>query len=721
MQQLRIMQTPDSALDRLCRVMNNFLITDSKTVTQDGRDGAHPANETGMKRPRPDDGSHSDGSIKRPRSNDGFDSDWYDSDGYDSDGFADEFEPIYAETSEISPTSSAGLTSSTSHPRAPSPRPPRVLDTREAHVMSGKAGSAEVDADVSFSKNGTSKAETLLTALEEDLGVSSRGSRYLYPAPRSWADAPVAQQNHTTLEEELQMWKTECLHHRQFTYRLSRKLAPKRINGVVASSRSAKAHEYTSLLDTLHTLALNTQAIAELASHPAVAEPQAWMDLGQELRRKTPLASEPRGEPDESRETKNNPTTALGRTEMRCSNDKTAALEKKVEKRDTSSVNLQNTNSDVAKAREELEKTIQALSSALRHYDNVQGEDAVAPENEGVAKLKQVVAYLLSRAELPVWVDVEAAARRKMIKICDLRRELEDACKANHRLVHSLECVEIDLSNAGAEKRRSEAKVAALEQKVGEGQAALAREQENVARLEQHVEGLINRNCALEVQLANQARLTAMGTGPTSLLRPGSNTAIVAQQFMPPDLSVASISSPIHSPGAPLISTSPPACAGYHVDTVEQQPRSIVARNLMRHFVCVLEAPIAQEHVPTNSPSPSTTSDVEEPSEPSKVSSRDSLRNCQSEFDSGEEESDCVISGRTSDVAGEAESSLQIDSDYLNYLSEAESSLPILEYYFNCLSETDTTFDGEEDGEYFLTVTPENDSESEWEKIWSPL
>ncbi|RYP22694.1 hypothetical protein DL765_001544 [Monosporascus sp. GIB2] len=78
-----------------------------------------------------------------------------------------------------------------------------------------------------------------------------------------------------------------------------------------------------------------------------------------------------------------------------------------------------------------------------------------------------------------------------MIKIRDLRRELEDACRTNDRL----------------------AKVATLEQKVGEGQRALAREQENVARLEQGAEDLSNHNNALEVQLTNQTQPTAVGTG----------------------------------------------------------------------------------------------------------------------------------------------------------------------------------------------------------------
>ncbi|RYP41441.1 hypothetical protein DL767_001079 [Monosporascus sp. MG133] len=1213
---LRIMQTPDNALDQLCKVVNKFLITDSKTVTQDGHDGAHPANETGMKRPRSDDGSDSDGSMKRPRSNDGYHCDGCDSDGSESDGSEsdgsesdesdDEFEPVYADATEISLTSSAGLTSSTNPSRAPSPLPLRVLDTREAHVRSGEAGSAEVEVDVSCSEAGTSKAETLLTALDEDPGVPNHGSRYLYPAPRSWVDAPVPPQNCTALEEELQMWKTEYLHQRQFIYRLSRKLASKRISvvvdthpatrpnvhrklldvveviaptfdgklkssrervngaenepqvtraqlaldytlqrglalkdklekagviakhaphitveipeiselkeqlsnpdlkalindpnnhstirdliaeqlaqrgiilgaqfdidqtilrlshdssnpgydprnpdyaqqlflerassfgqdlrqswgpvlgllserqfaprepssymrgfmifqdtdnngawaaafkwpvkrllreavdilsevgisaevgnndqkltftgvatdgvgclgvakkcglaykksldhlerslraacdivtlnpyttthgdaseqedadlsfhtslwtkvyeawdrthrrvgnvtvllkryagvsqriyhdtagttdcrallmeavqnvvatrqvrrfhtdlvaraplrqhqaaagsheerlqvqledrairvseleheaglcaveldetqhrlhslqdevevreartakvfeeaaisahdthmereailnqlqeklyaaethameletriqrhdfeleearkqtswqvakalvtGAVASSRSTKDHNCTSLRDTVHVLALNRQAIAELATALVAAEPQAWMDLGQELRRKTPLPSEPRAELDENRGAKQNPVSEMVRTEMRCSDDTTAAPEKKAGKQEMSSVNLHKSNSGLEKAKEELKKTILALNNTLRHYDNVQDEEAVAPENEAVAKLKQAVAYLLSGAELPVWADTETAARRKMIKICDLRRELEDACRTNDRLVHSLECVEIDLSNTGAKKRRSEAKVAMLEQKVGEAEEALAHEKENVARLEQHIEDLSHHNSTLEVQLANQAR-------PTSLVCPLSNTAITMQQSMVPAL-VDSTSSPVHSPGAPLTSTPSPACAGYHADTVEQQLRSTVASNPTRHLECVLETPIAQEHVLTNSPSPST-DDVEEASEPSEASSQDSLRSCQSQFESEEEESDCVDSGRTLDMVGEGESSLQVDEDY-----------------FSRLSETDTALDSEGDGEYVLTDTPENDSDSEWEEI----
>ncbi|RYO95626.1 hypothetical protein DL764_007648 [Monosporascus ibericus] len=1260
------MQTPDNALDRLCKVMNNFLIADSKTVTQDGRDGAHPANETGINIPRSDDGSDSDGSIMRPRSNDGFASDWYDCDGCDTDGsdsdeFDDEFEPVYADASEISLTSSAGLILSTNPSRASSPLPLRVLETREAHVGSGEAGSAEVEADVSCSEAGTSKAETLLTVLEEDLWVPNHGSRCLHPAPRSWVDGPVPPQNPTTLEEELQMWKTECLHQRQFIYRISRKLASKRISAIVdtrltirpnvhrklldvveviattfddrhksflehangaenepqltrtqllldyslqrglalkdklekasdlvkqaphitveipeisalkeqlsnldlkalindpknhntirdliaeqlaqrgiildaqfdmdqiiirlshdsskpgydsrnldnvrqlflgrassfgqdlrqswdpvlgllfekqfaprepssymrgfmivqdpgnnsawaaafkwpvkrllreavdilseagisaevgdndqkltftgvatdgvgclsvaikcgltykkslvhleqslraacdivtlnpyttsrgdaseqedadlsfhtnlwtkvyeawdrahkrvgdvtgllnryasvsrriyhdtagttdcraliveavqnvvatrqvrrfhadlvaraplrrqhqaaagsheerlqvqlegreirvfeleheaglravqldetqhrlrilrdeikvgeartakvleeaaisahdthmkreailnqlqdklyaaetraleleaqiqrhdveleearkqtscqvakplaASSRSAKEHKCTSLRDTVHAHALDRQAIAGLATHLVAAEPQAWVGLGQEPGRKTPLASEPRGELDENRGTKHNLASPLGRTEMRCSDDEPAALEKRAEKQEISLVSLQKSNrGDLEKAKEELKKTLRALSNSLRHYVNVQGVEAVEPETEAVARVKQAFAYLLSGVALPVWADTETAARRKMIKLCDLRRELGDACRTNHRLVHSLGCVEAELFNTRAERRRSESKVAVLEQKVGEteealareketvaelrqkvehmedehrdvlegistalgrekatvsrlqgeldetrnrvdiirklkqgfdpdvatleekvgeGQKALAREQENVARLELQIEDLSNHNNALEVQLANQARLTATCTRPpTSLVRPRSNTAIAVQPSMVPAL-VISTSSPVHSPGAPLASTPSPTCAGYHVDTVGQQLRSMVPRSLTRLFECVLETPIAQEHVPTISPSP-WTDDLEEPPKPSEASSDDSLHSCQSQFDSKEEESGCVNPGHTLDMPARVESSLHADEDDFNYL-----------------------------------------------------
>ncbi|RYP87822.1 hypothetical protein DL769_000414 [Monosporascus sp. CRB-8-3] len=269
-QLLRIIRNPDHALGRLCEVMNNLLITDSKTATQDGHDSAHPAKETGMKRSRSDDGSDGGGSMKRPRSKDGFASYWYgsagsDSDGYgsdvsdndesDSDGFDDESELVYADASEISLTTSAGLTSSTSLSRALSPLPLRVLDTHEAHVRPGEPDSAEVEADVSCSEAGTSKAEALLTALEEDLGVSNHGSRYLYPAPRSWADSPVPPQNYTTLEEELQMWKTEYHHQRQFIYRLSRKLASKRISVVVDTRPAIQPNVHRKLLDVVEVIA----------------------------------------------------------------------------------------------------------------------------------------------------------------------------------------------------------------------------------------------------------------------------------------------------------------------------------------------------------------------------------------------------------------------------------------------------------------------------------
>ncbi|RYP84850.1 hypothetical protein DL770_005143 [Monosporascus sp. CRB-9-2] len=1090
-QLLRIMQILDNALDQLCKVMNNFLITDSKTVTQDGRDGAHPANETGM---------------KRPRSNDRFPNDWYDCDGSDSDGFGDEFEPVYADASKTSLTSPAGLISSTNPSRAPSSLPLRVLDTREAHMRSGEAGEVEVEADVSCSEAGTRKAEILRTALEGDLGVSNHGSRSLYPAPRSWVDAPVPSQDCTALEEELQMWKTEYLHQRQFIYRLSRKLASKRISVVVDTRPAIRPDVHRKLLDVVEVitptfddrlksfqehvngaenepqltrtqlaldytlqrgLALKDKlekagVIVEQAPHITVEIPEiselkeqlsnldlkalindpknhntmrdliaeqlaqrgiildAQFDMdqiilrlrhdnskpgydpgtldnvrqlflerassfGQDLRQSwgpvlglllekqfaprepssymrgfmifqdpgnngawaaafkwpvkrllreavdilsgvgisaevgdndqkltfTGVATDgvgclgvaikcglaykksldhlerslraacdivtlnpfttARGDASEqedadlgfhtnlwtkvfeawdrahkrvasitellrcyanvsqriyhdtagttdcrallmeavqnviatrqvrrfhadlaaraplrqhqaaagsheerlqvqleSREIRvfeleheaslraveldetqhrlrslqnkvevlevreartakaleKAATTArerdmereaiLGRFQEKVYAVKTRALEleaklqcrvveleKKAEKTETTFVSLTKTNWGLAKAREELKNTknaIQALNDALRHYGNVRKEGAVTSENEAVANLKQAVAYLLAGAGLPVWPDTETAVRRKMIKTRDLRRELEDACRSNDRLVHSLECVEIELSNTRARKRRSEAKVAALEQKVGKAEEALAREKENAARLGQQIEDLSNHKSALEGRLANQARLTATCTGrPTSLARPRSNTAIAVQQSMVPAL-VVSTGSPVHSSGSPLTSTPSPACAGYHVDAVEQQLRSTVARNLTRHSECVLETPIAQEHVPTNSPCP-LTDDVEEPSEPFEVSSQDSLHSCQSQFGS-KEESDCVNSGRTLDVAGEGESSLQVDEDYFIHLSE-----------------TDATFDSEGDGEYVSTDTPEDDSDSEWRKI----
>ncbi|RYO78600.1 hypothetical protein DL762_008623 [Monosporascus cannonballus] len=678
----------------------------------------------------------------------------------------------------------------------------------------GEAGSAEVEADASRSEAGTSKAETLLAAPEGDPGAPKYGSRYLYPAPRSWADAPVPPQGCTTPEEELQMWKTEYLHQLQFIYHLSRKLAskgisvivdtlpsvrpdvhrklldvvkviapifggrpesfrehvngaenepqltrvqlalehtlqpglaltdkldrdsgkprydprnldnvrqlfPKRassfgedlrqswdkvlgllserqfgprerssymrgfmifqdldnngasaavpklpvkrllkervyddtagttdctallmeaaqnvvatrqirhfhadlvaraplrqhqaaparmrrvakmlVTGVVASSRSAKEHECTSLRDTVQVLALNRQAIAELATALVATEPQAWMDPWQELARKTPMASEPRGGLDESHETKHYP----------------------------------------------------GLNNALRRCNNTQ-------EEEAVVKLKQAVADILSEAELHIWPDTETAARRKMVRICDLRsaprtkvatleqkvgeaeetlpREKETVADLRQKVEHMenkdrgvLEGISMasDREKDTVSKLQDElyktcknradiirklkqgfdANVATPEEKVGEGQRALARKHENVAGLEQQAEDLSNHNNALEVQLANQAQPTAVGTGrPTSLVRPRSNTAIAAQLYMVSDL-VISKSSPVHSPGAPLTSTPSPAYIGYHVGTMDEQLHSMVTRNLTRHFECVLEMQIAQEHMPTNSPPPST-------------------------------------------------------------------------------------------------------------------
>ncbi|RYP48729.1 hypothetical protein DL768_005449 [Monosporascus sp. mg162] len=1119
------MQNPGNALDQLCELVNNFLITDSKTVTQDGRDGAHPANETGM---------------KRPRSNDGFASDWYDCDRSDIDRFDDESKPVYADAPEVSLTSSAGLPSSTDPSRAPSPLPLRVLDTHKAHVRSGEAGSVEVEADVSCSEAGTSKTETLLTALEEDLGVSNHGSRYLHPAPRSWVDAPAPPQNCTTLEEELQMWKTEYLHQRQFIYRLSRKLASKRISVVVDTRPTIRPIVHRKLLDVVEVIAptsgdrlksfrehvngaenepqltraqlaldytlqrglalkdklgkagvivkqaphitVETPEISELkeqlsnpdlralindpnnhntirdlvaeqlAQHGIILDAQFDMDqiilrlsqdsskpgydprnldnvrqlflerassFGQDLRqswgpvlgllseRQFPL-TEPSsymhgfmifqdlgnngawaaalkwpvkrllreaidilnevgipaevGDNDQKLTftgvatdgvgclgvaikcglayknsldhleqslratcdivTLNPYTTARGdaseqedadlsfhtnlwtkvyeawdRVHKRVSHvtellkryasvsqriyhdtagttdcrallveavqnvvatrqvrrfhadlvvraplrqhqaaagsreerllvqlegreirvfaleheaglravelDETQhrlrSLQNEVEVREARTAKvLEEAAASARDAHMERETILSQLQDklyaaetrALELEAQIQRHDVELEKarkqtfwdvaNEAVVKLKQAVAYYRSGAELPVWADTETAARRKMIKVCDLRRELEDACRTNDRLVHSLECIETELSSTWAEKRRSEAKVAALEQKVGEteealvreketiaelrqrvkhmgdedrdlwegismalgrekatvsrlqgeldktrknrvdtirklkqgfdadvatleeevgeGQRALVREQENVARLEQQIEDLSNHNNALEVQLANQARLTATCTGqPTSLVRSRSNTAIAVQQSMVPAL-VVSTSSSVLSSDTPLTNTPSPPCAGRHIDTMKQQLHSIAAKNLTLHFKCVLETPIAQEHVPTDSPSHSTDG-VEESSEPSEVSSQDSLHSCQFQFDS-EEEPDCVNSGRTLDVVGEAESSLQIVEDY-----------------FDRLSETDAAFDSEEDGEYVLTATPENASDSEWEKI----
>ncbi|RYP22695.1 hypothetical protein DL765_001545 [Monosporascus sp. GIB2] len=115
-QLLRIMQNPDHASDQLCAVMNYFLITGHKAVAQDGRDGAHSAKETRLKRPRSDGVSDSDGSMKRHGSNDPFASG-----GSDGDGFGDEVEPVYRDASETSRISSRGLTPRMSPSKAPSP------------------------------------------------------------------------------------------------------------------------------------------------------------------------------------------------------------------------------------------------------------------------------------------------------------------------------------------------------------------------------------------------------------------------------------------------------------------------------------------------------------------------------------------------------------------------------------------------------------------------